>query len=277
MLTSTLCHTTIPVLGYASGVITTHEQLDYFIVSKSATINPQEGNTLPRLYINDHICINNMGLPNKGLNYYLSYPYQNFYILSVYAYTIDELDILFNHHHSWIEVNLSCPNVNNIIHIENYLIKIHQIKKDKKVGVKLPPLFNKQDIVDLSQLLLKYQIDFITCSNTIPNCLVVENNKTVLNNHYGGMSFKPLALSNVFQFYQLLKDKIDIMGCGGIQTGQDAYEYILCGATCVQVGSQCLREENSLQRIEKELQDIMLHQNDKSINDFKGKVNRSKL
>jgi dihydroorotate dehydrogenase (fumarate) len=222
-----------------------------------------------------------MGLPNQGLHYYTSYHPKGVYILSVYAYDVDELDELFNNNNKMIEVNLSCPNVNNNLleQIDIYLDKINKIKDNKIVGVKLPPFLYQHDIKDISFLLIKYNIDFITCCNTIPNCLVIKDDKTTLYNDVGGMSYKPLSLSNVFQFYKLLKNKIDIIGCGGIQTGQDVYDYILCGATCVQIGAQILREGvECLQRIDKELQDIMILKNYKNINDFKGKIDlRSKL
>lgn len=284
MLSTTLC--SIPLTSCLSNASGCHsstykqlnelDQINAMIVSKSATINPQQGNQQPRLYLNEQICINSMGLPNKGIDYYTQYTSNHLYILSVYAYHPDELYQLFNNNNKVIEVNLSCPNVNNMVDYEVYLQKIHQIKKDivdKIVGIKLPPFFNKQSIIDMSQLLLKYNIDFITCSNTIPNCLVIKNDKPVLYNNFGGMSFKHLSLSNVYQFYTILKDKVDIIGCGGVKTGQDVYDYILAGATCVQIGSQLLREGlNCFLRIENELKDIIRNKHYNHINDFKGQL-----
>lgn len=280
MLSTTLC--SIPLkspLGNASGCysstleeLTQLDQICGFITSKSCTIHPKQGNTKPRLYIDDNICINNMGLPNNGITYY-DQSFNNPYILSVYAHTVNELDELFQAKNNIIEVNLSCPNVNNLIDYEVFLSKINQIKGNKIVGVKLPPIFNKQQIITLSELLLKYQINFITCSNTIPNCLVLDDDTPVIYGSTGSTSLKAISLSNVYQFYKLLGNKIDIIGCGGIKSGQDVYEYILCGATCVQIGSQLLREGiEAIKRIEQELTNIMHEKQYTCINDFKGCV-----
>lgn len=288
MLSTTL--SSIPLsscLGNASGCYSsTYEQFDElntvncFITSKSATVKSQNGNQHPRLYIDKNICINSMGLPNEGIKYYTQYSSQNTFILSVYPYHVNDLDELFDNKHQIIEVNLSCPNINNIINdYECFFNKINHIKGQKIVGIKLPPMTNKQHIIDLSQLLIQYNINFITCSNTIPHCLVIKDDKEVLHNVFGGMSLKSLSLSNVYQFYKLLQNKVDIIGCGGIQKGQDTCDYILCGATAVQIGSQLLREGvDGLMRIENELKDIMNKKHYKNINEFKGLIHlHSKL
>jgi dihydroorotate dehydrogenase (fumarate) len=279
MLSTTLCSIPLKCLGNASGCYSsTKEQLNeldtknIFIVSKSCTITPQEGNPHPRFYIDDEVCINRMGLPNPGIDYY-NLTFNNIYILSIYAHHVDELTELFTTPCSIIEVNLSCPNINNTIDYEIYLRKISELKGHRKVGIKLPPFLYPKQIAEMSCLLLKYNVDFITCCNTIPNCVVVKDGKTVIYNNLGGTSVKALSLSNVYQFYKLLGNKIDIIGCGGIKTGEDVYDYILCGATCVQIGTQLLREgPDVFQRIEKELTKIMKRNNVGTIEAFKGKI-----
>ena len=87
------------------------------------------------------------------------------------------------------------------------------------------------------------------------------------------MSFKAVSLANVYQFYKRLKNKIDIVGCGAIKNGKDIFDYLLCGAICVQIGSQLLREGlNVFERLECELKDIMNKKGYKTINDFQGKI-----
>lgn len=280
MLATSLC--SIPLktcLGNASGChSSTEKQLNDlinngFIVSKSCTLLNRKGNTKPRFYIDDTTCINKMGLPNHGIDYYDKLTPQTTYILSIYANNIQELGELFKTSAPIIEVNISCPNVNNLIDYEIYLSKISQIKGSKIVGIKLPPYFYPSHILSMSELLLKYNINFITCCNTIPNCLVVKDDTTVIYGGLGGMPFKAISLSNVYQFYKILKGKIDIIGCGGITNGQDAYEYILCGAMCVQIGSQLLRQGvECFDRIEEELMTIMKEKNYKHISDFQGQI-----
>jgi dihydroorotate dehydrogenase (fumarate) len=87
------------------------------------------------------------------------------------------------------------------------------------------------------------------------------------------MSFKPISLSNVYNFYRILGDKIDIIGSGGVNTGMDVFEYILCGAKCVQIGACMLREgTHCFKRIENELYEIMKAKGYSHIEDFRGKL-----
>ena len=91
----------------------------------------------------------------------------------------------------------------------------------------------------------------------------------------GGIYCKPIALSNVFQFYQHLGKKLTIIGCGGVQSGQDAYEHILCGASAVQIGTQLVREgPDCFTRIEKELKDILIKKKYKSVKELCGSIHK---
>jgi len=250
------------------------------VMSKSCTVISQDGNLRPRLYLDDTQCLNSMGLPNLGHDYYSNININKPYIQSIYPKTIDDLDKLFDTNSKIIEVNMSCPNVSssyNINNYESYLDKIYQLKKDKIVGLKLAPIFDLKEYHIMSNMILKYDINFITCSNSIPNCLIVDfiNEKTVIkpNNGLGGMSLKAISLSNVYNFHKILKDKVDIIGAGGITCGKDVFEYILCGAKCVQIGSTLLRDGTKcFERIENELHDIMKMKNYNKISDFYGKI-----
>ena len=69
---------------------------------------------------------------------------------------------------------------------------------------------------------------------------------------------KPVALANVRKFYELVGEKIEIVGCGGIVEGNDAYEHVLCGATAVQIGTEFEREGSSIfSRIKREVSDFL--------------------
>ncbi|HSW76466.1 MAG TPA: hypothetical protein VLG50_05450 [Candidatus Saccharimonadales bacterium] len=290
---TTFCHHTLKTcLLNASGCYsTTKEQIDDLyqseacsaIVSKSATLNWQQGNDHPRLYIDDQYCINNVGLSNFGLSYYNQFVYKNenkLYIQSIYPQSVDNLKLLLlNTSSDTIEVNLSCPNVTTIdIHdYEIYFKAIHEYACDKTVGIKLPPLYHQYDFDTISEWLLKYEIDFITCCNTIPNCLLIdsqhESTRIYPNNGLGGMSFKPLSLANVYQFYIRLGSNVDIIGCGGVYHGQDVFDYILCGATCVQIGSHLIKQGVScFEQINHELMQLMKNKNYSHINEFRGQL-----
>lgn len=250
------------------------------IVSKSCTIDPQNGNPTPRLYYDEDICINSMGLPNYGHSYYSNIKTNKLYIQSVYPHNVDDIDILLNTNTNFIEINLSCPNVSSKHKFENYEMyfdKIKQNRKDKIIGIKMAPIFDYNDYGIMGNLLLKYDINFITCCNSIPNCLVVDYNleQTVIkpNNGLGGMSFKGVSLSNVYNFYKILNDKIDIIGCGGINNGRDVIDYILCGAKCIQLGNILLRKgKDVFNKIENEIYDILHKKGYNDIGDIYGKI-----
>lgn len=251
------------------------------ILSKSCTVNPQDGNPTPRLYFDDNVCINSMGLPNFGCDYYSKIYTKKPYIHSIYPHDPIELDKLFANDSDIIELNLSCPNAISGQHkfetYDLYLDKINQYTKDKFVGIKLAPIFNLKEYYVMSSLLLKYNIDFITCCNTVPNCLIIdyETEETMIKPNYGlgGMSFKPVSLSNVYNFHRILGDQIDIIGSGGINTGKDVFEYILCGAKCVQLGACLLREGlGCFGRISKELCEVMKEKGYGGLDDFRGCV-----
>jgi dihydroorotate dehydrogenase (fumarate) len=239
------------------------------IVSKSATLTPCNGNTHPRLYIDDNVCINANGLSNLGLSYYNNIKTKKLFIQSVYAYNIDEIEPLLKTTSEVIEFNLSCPNLTKL-NFESYLKRINEYRGDKLIGIKMPPLLYPSDFDYYSNLLNYYDIDFITCCNNIPNCLIIKENSTAIypNRGLGGVSLKALSLSNVYQFYTRFNG--EIIGCGGIKSGRDVYDYILCGATAVQIGATLLREgPTCFERIYNEFK-LLIHNQD--IDDIKGKV-----
>ena len=91
----------------------------------------------------------------------------------------------------------------------------------------------------------------------------------------GGCDILPIALSNVYQFKKLLPD-LDIIGCGGIKTGEDVFKHLLVGATFVQIGTTLNREGlNSIERIINELEILMIKKGYITIDEFRGKYNEN--
>lgn len=266
------------------------------VTSKSGTVKPRNGNPEPRLSLVEHGSINSMGVPNLGYKFYLNYS-KNIkdkpYIQSIIPFNINDLEIMLTdinktvNYPYLVEVNLSCPNIVNksIVaydyeSIGKYLDKINNINTSNLIiGLKLPPYFEFCQFEQIANIIKKYsKIKFITCINSMVNGLIIDSEKeeTLIypKEGYGGIGgiyAKPFALANVNKFYKLLGNTIDIIGCGGISTGQDVFDHILCGASATQVGTQLVKEgPECFERIEKELVDIMEEKGYKSISEFKG-------
>lgn len=268
------------------------------ILSKSATAVLREGNSSPR-YVNVPLgSINSMGLPNLGVDFYLNYFHENQKVLrkpmflSVAGLSLEEnITILHKIQDSDfffpVELNLSCPNVPgkpqtgyDFERTQEVLSKAFEFYK-KPLGIKLPPYFDLVHFDEIAAILNSFPIQFVTCVNSIGNGLYIDVDSEAVvikpKKGFGGIGgdyIKPTALANVRQFYTLLRKEIQIIGCGGIKSGQDAFEHILCGASAVQIGTQLMKEEvtECFTRISQELQDLMKQKGYSKIGDFKGKL-----
>ena len=145
-------------------------------------------------------------------------------------------------------------------------------------GIKLPPYFDFSHFEKVATILLRYNIDSITCINSLGNGLIVDSktDSAVIKpkggfGGIGGHVIKSIALSNVRKFSELTN--CDIIGCGGITCGQDAYEHILCGANAVQIGTQFYIDGISVfEKVKNELEEIMKQKGYSNIGDFCGKL-----
>lgn len=266
------------------------------VVSKSCTLEAREGNPSPRYVDTAWGSINSMGLPNKGWQFYSQEAAQiadlgKPYIMSVSGLTLEENKIIIaqlqeNQQVEAIELNLSCPNVPNkpqtgydFEQVRRVLDAVAEFDAIP-LGVKLPPYFDFVHFQNVADILNQYSLAFVTCINSIGNGLVIdaESESVVIKpkGGFGGLGgdiVKPTALANVRMFRQLLKPEIQLVGCGGVRTGQDVFEHILCGADVVQVGTQLMQEGVGVfARLNAELQALMQRKGYTSIADFKGKL-----
>lgn len=192
-----------------------------------------------------------------------------------------------------IELNFACPNIPgkpmvayDYDQLDAALDKVCSLPLFGKIplGVKLAPYFDIPHFQRVADILAKHPIRYIVCVNTIPNGLVVdfdnESEGIAPKQGLGGLAggfIKHTALANVRTLYTLLRDRkredIDIVGVGGVNSGKDAFELILCGARAVQIGT-CHWTEGAgcFARIAKELEEIMTQRGYKSIEDFRGKL-----
>ncbi len=266
------------------------------VMMKSCTIKPREGNPEPRLYDFDNAIIQSMGLPNLGYKKYVEFAANlkqqskkpvvaslsgfstEEYVEMVKAFERSEVDL--------IEVNLSCPNVETKRMIAYDVDRMAELLDalssltNKPIGLKLPPYYEEWQFDRVSDIVLDHKIDFITCINTVGNCLFVdvENERPTIKpmKGFGGLSGKPIfpiALSNVKRFYDRLNHKVKIIGVGGISSGKDVFAYVLCGADAVQVGTTFYKEgPECFSRIVDELTNLMERKGYTSLADFRGKL-----
>lgn len=266
-------------------------------ITKSATLAPREGNPEPRYADVPLGSINSMGLPNNGVDYYLDYAlkYQMNHeaplFFSVAGTSVDENIALLqkiqdSDFQGITELNLSCPNVPGKPQVaydfpltEKILTEVFQFFT-KPLGVKLPPYFDMAHFDQMAEILNKFPLTYVNSINSIGNGLYIdpESDQVVIRpkegfGGIGGEYVKPTALANVRAFATRLKPEIKIIGTGGILTGQDAYEHLLCGATMLQIGTQLQKEGPAIfERISQELEAIMKKKGYQSIADFRGKV-----
>ncbi|MFY1067784.1 dihydroorotate oxidase [Enterococcus sp. AD013-P3] len=303
--TTFLDYTYANPLMNASGVhCMTMEELDQLVdskagalITKSATMAARAGNPEPRYSDVPLGSINSMGLPNHGIDYYLDYAlnYQKNQqaplFFSVAGTSVQEnLQLLQKIQESEFngitELNLSCPNVPGKPQVaydfpltEEILTKVFSFFT-KPLGVKLPPYFDMAHFDQMAAILNKFPLVYVNSINSIGNGLYIDeqSDEVVIRpkggfGGIGGEYVKPTALANVRGFYTRLNPEIKIIGTGGILTGQDAYEHLLCGATMLQIGTQLHKEGPAIfERINNELEEIMKKKGYQTIDEFRGKL-----
>lgn len=271
------------------------------VVTKSATTNFREGNPEPRYQSLPLGSINSMGLPNQGLDFYLDYVVKKqaeegeeadkFRFVSIAGTSPEEdLQLLkkiqsspFN---GFVELNLSCPNVPgkpqmayDIEATRNLLEEVYSFF-DQPLGIKLPPFFDLVHFDQMAGVLNDFPLAFVNAINSVGNGLVVDvqTERVVIHpkNGFGGIGgpyVLPTALANVRAYAERLKPSIRIIGTGGVESGEEVFLHLLCGADLVQVGTQLQKEGPAVfDRLLKELGQIMEEKGYKSIDEFRGKV-----
>lgn len=229
------------------------------IVTKSMTLEARQGNPYPRYYGFPGGSINSMGLPNLGYHAYADMipelrSFGKPVIASVAGLSEDDFSTIAAAINAscpdLIEVNLSCPNIPGKPQIgydpeasERLLQRVRKVVT-VPMGVKLPPYFDPAHHDIMGKVMSRCGVDFLNMINSVGNGLVVDpERETVVIKPKGGFGglggtiIKPVALANVRAFYKLFEGRIPIIGTGGIVSGLDAFEHMLCGASAVQIGT----------------------------------------
>ena len=265
------------------------------IVTKSMTLEARQGNPLPRYYGFPSGSINSMGLPNLGYHAYaeLIPELKRFgkpVIASIAGLCEDDFptiaQVINGAKPDLVEVNLSCPNIPGKPQIGYDADASERLmKRVRKVitvpmGVKLPPYFDPAHHQLMGDVIGRCGVDFLNLINSVGNGLVVNpETETVVIKPKGGFGglggsiIKPVALANVRAFWNYFQGKMPIIGTGGVISGVDAFEHVLCGASAVQIGTVLVEEGVGVfARLEQELAACLEKKGYKSVADCRGKL-----
>ncbi len=225
------------------------------IIVKGTTLHKREGNPYPRMAETPSGMLNAVGLQNKGVHYFVEHIYprikdiQTCMMVNVSGSTIDDymktaeiINELVNI--PAIELNISCPNVKQggmafgitPQGAEEVVKAVRSVYK-KTLIVKLSP--NVTDVTEIARAVEGAGADSVSLINTLLGMAIdAERKRPVLSTITGGMSgaaVKPIALRMVWQVARAVK--IPVIGLGGIMNWKDAVEFMLAGASAIQIGT----------------------------------------
>ncbi len=225
------------------------------IIVKGTTLKSREGNDYPRMAETAQGMLNCVGLQNKGVDYFCEHIYPQIkdigtnMIVNVsgsspedYAECAARIDALENI--PAIELNISCPNVKDggmafgvTCAGASSVVKAVRQRYHKTLIVKLSP--NVTDITEIARAVETEGADSVSLINTLMGMAIdVERRKPLLSIGTGGLSgpaVKPVALRMVWQVAKAVK--IPVIGLGGICTARDAIEFLMAGATAIEIGT----------------------------------------
>lgn len=264
------------------------------ILVKGTTLHPRQGNPYPRMAETPSGMLNAVGLQNKGVDYFCEhiYPkirgYETAMIVNVsgsqvedYIETAEKINALEDI--PAIELNISCPNVKEggmafgvTCAGASSVVRAVRAVYDKTLIVKLSP--NVTDITEIARAVEAEGADSISMINTLLGMAIdAEKRRPILSTITGGLSgpaVKPIALRMVWQTSQAVK--VPIIGMGGIASATDAIEFLLAGASAVEVGTYNFVDPAVTTQIVDGIEDYMLRHGITDIQDLIGALDVTK-
>lgn len=258
------------------------------VIVKGTTLHPRQGNPYPRMAETPQGMLNCVGLQNKGVDYFCEHIYPQIASLPTQmvvnvsgnspedyaecAQRIGELDRI----HA-IELNISCPNVKHGgmafgTTVEGATSVVRAVRKayDKTLIVKLSP--NVTSIADIALAVEAEGADSVSLINTLMGMAIdAERRKRVLSIGTGGLSgpcVKPVALRMVWQVAHAVK--IPVIGLGGISNATDAIEFMLAGASAVEIGTANFIDPTIAVKVARGIDDYLERHGFKSVKDIIG-------
>ena len=261
------------------------------IIVKGTTLEPRQGNDYPRMAEVPSGMLNCVGLQNKGVEYFCSNIYPQIkdintnMIVNVSGSTledyascaarINELDNI-----PAIELNISCPNVKAggmafgvTASGAASVVKAVREVYDKTLIVKLSP--NVTSVVDIAKACEAEGADSVSLINTLMGMAIdIEKRKPILSIATGGLSgpaVKPVALRMVWQVAKAVN--IPVIGLGGISSATDAIEFLMAGATAIQIGTANFLDPTITIKIRDGINQWLDEHNIPDVNDIIGSLN----
>jgi len=271
------------------------EMADFFEPSKvggfflkGSTLLNRDGNEYPRMAETPSGMLNAVGLQNKGIDYFIShiYPeikdYDTQLVINVNGSTVEDYIALTEKVNELdkirgIELNISCPNVKEGgmafgVSCPGAEMVTREVRKvyDKTLIVKLSP--NVTSIADIALAVENQGADAVSLVNTFLGMAIdAETRKPKLSTITGGLSgpaIKPIALRMVWQVANAVK--IPVLGMGGIMNATDAIEFMLAGASLVQVGTAVFKDPLVALEIINGVEDYLERHNMQSVQELIG-------
>lgn len=258
------------------------------IVVKGTTLHPRQGNPYPRMAETPSGMLNAVGLQNKGVDYFCEHIYPSIkdidthIVVNVSGSTIEDYVATAERineleHIPAIELNISCPNVKEggmafgvTCAGASSVVRAVRAVYDKTLIVKLSP--NVTDISEIARAVEAEGADVLSMINTLLGMAIdAERRRPVLSTITGGLSgpaVKPVALRMVWQTAKAVA--VPIIGMGGISNATDAIEFLLAGASAVQVGTYNFVDPCITSHIVEGIEEYMLRHQISDIKDLIG-------
>jgi dihydroorotate dehydrogenase (NAD+) catalytic subunit len=258
-------------------------------VTKTITRELRQGNPLPRVVERPGGLINAIGIPSKGVPYFINEAMPHYagfdvpLVVSISAPTAEGFASLAQELSipgvAAIEANISCPNIEEdgkafamSVASTEHVTRALRAATKLPLWVKLTP--NTGNMPEVARAAESMGADAVVVANTILSMAIdLKTFKPCLGNIMGGLSgpaIKPIVLRHVFQCAKAVK--IAVIGCGGISTAEDAAEYLLAGAAAVQVGTATFLQPAAMITVIDGLRAFCLHRDIPRISDLIGGV-----
>lgn len=261
------------------------------VVTKSIALKPRSGRATPRMAETPSGMLNSIGLQGPGIDQFLAEDIPWLLesgarvIVSISGESVEEFASLARRLRgvpglSGIEVNISCPNVENrglvfacdpIASTEVVTAVRRNVGGELPIIVKLSP--DVTDIVEIARRVVAAGADGLALINTVLGMVIdIDSKRPKLAGKTGGLSgpaIRPIAVRAIYQVHAALPN-IPILGMGGVTNGRDALELIFAGASGISVGTATFGNPTAAMKIKRELQELLMERNFSSLADAVG-------